>query len=90
MDPRLDHVLLVNLPYYEDIFGRATVKAAVSPTTIIMSFATIAPAVRELGCEVRILDLNLGTDPATQFKNVLQEFRPGFIGFTFTTAIFHL
>jgi radical SAM superfamily enzyme YgiQ (UPF0313 family) len=90
MDPRLDHVLLVNLPYYEDIFGRATVKAAVSPTTIIMSFATIAPAVRELGCEVKILDLNLGTDPATQFKNELQEFRPGFIGFTFTTAIFHL
>ena len=90
MEPRLDHTLLVNLPYYEDIFGRATVKYAVSPTTIIMSFATVAPAVRELGCTVKIVDLNLTGNAATAFRNVLEEFRPAFIGFTFTTAIFHL
>jgi radical SAM superfamily enzyme YgiQ (UPF0313 family) len=90
MEPRADHVLLVNLPYYEDIFGRATVKAAVSPTTIIMSFATIAPAVRDLGCEVKILDLNLSKEPSQVFRRELEDFRPAFIGLTFTTAIFHL
>jgi anaerobic magnesium-protoporphyrin IX monomethyl ester cyclase len=90
MEPKANHVLLVNLPYYEDIFGRATVKAAVSPTTIIMSFATIAPKVREMGCEIKILDLNLYKDPSQVFKNELQTFRPAYIGFTFTTAIFHL
>lgn len=90
MEPRPDHVLLINLPYYEDLFGRATVKAAVSPTTIIMSFATIAPAVREMGCAVKIVDLNLVSDAASAFASELRDFRPGFIGFTFTTAIFHL
>jgi anaerobic magnesium-protoporphyrin IX monomethyl ester cyclase len=90
MDARDDRVLLINLPYYEDIFGRSTVKAAVSPTTIIQSLATIAPAVRDLGCDIRILDLNLFANPAAEFRRVLEDFRPGFIGFTFTTAIFHL
>lgn len=90
MEGKADHVLLINLPYYEDIFGRSTVKAAVSPTTIIMSLATIASAVRQLGCKIRILDLNLAKNPLQRFHRELQEFQPGFIGFTFTTAIFHL
>jgi radical SAM superfamily enzyme YgiQ (UPF0313 family) len=90
MGPILDHVLLVNLPYYEDIFGRSTVKAAVSPTTIVMSLSTIASAVRMQGQKIKILDLNLAADPPAEFRRELEDFRPGFIGFTFTTAIFHL
>ncbi|HEU4712561.1 MAG TPA: radical SAM protein [Pyrinomonadaceae bacterium] len=85
-----NRVLLINLPYYEDIFGRSTVKAAVSPSTIIMSLATIASAVREAGLEVHILDLNISKNASRSFSEKLIEFRPGYIGFTFTTAIFHI
>jgi anaerobic magnesium-protoporphyrin IX monomethyl ester cyclase len=90
MTSKAKRVLLVNLPYYEDIFGRSTVKAAVSPTTIIMSLAAIAPEVRRQGDTVRILDLNLSKNPLGTFRAVLEEFQPSFIGFTFTTAIFYL
>lgn len=90
MKSKAGRVLLVNLPYYEDIFGRSTVKAAVSPTTIIMSLAAIAPEVRLQGHTVRILDLNLSKEPLRRFRETLEEFQPSFIGFTFTTAIFYL
>jgi anaerobic magnesium-protoporphyrin IX monomethyl ester cyclase len=85
-----DRCLLVNLPYYEDIFGRSAVKAAVSPTTIVMSLSTVAPAVRSLGCKVRILDLNLSRHPEAVFRAEMESFQPGYVGFSFTTAIFHL
>src|SRR5215831_9545315 len=90
MKSKAERVLLVNLPYYEDIFGRSTVKAAVSPTSIIMSLAAIAPAVRQQGDQIRILDLNLSKLPLRTFRETLEAFQPSFVGFTFTTAIFHL
>ena len=65
-------------------------RAAISPGTIILSLACIAAPLRNAGCEVRILDLNLERKPEPALRDALTVFRPEYIGFTFTTAIFHL
>ncbi|HEU4712560.1 MAG TPA: radical SAM protein [Pyrinomonadaceae bacterium] len=85
-----DRVLLVNPPYFEHVFGRSVIRGAVSPGTIVMSLATVAPAVRQAGQTVRLLDLNLEPQPEARFIAELQQFRPRYLGFTFTTSIFHI
>lgn len=84
------HVLLVNPPYFEHVFGKSAIRGAVAPGTIILSLAAVAPAVRNLGFKVRLLDLNLEPDPKARYICELAEFRPAYIGFTFTTSIFHI
>jgi anaerobic magnesium-protoporphyrin IX monomethyl ester cyclase len=91
MAERAQHrVLLVNPPYLKHVFGKATIRGAVSPGTIILSLAAVAPSVRQKGGAVRLLDLNLEPRPVELFMKVLEEFRPHDIAFTFTTSIFHI
>lgn len=90
MVPRDDHVLLVNPPYFEHVFGRSTIRGAVSPGTIIMSLAAVAPAVQKHGCVVKLLDLNLDPQPEARFLHELEQFRPRYVALTFTTSIFHI
>jgi anaerobic magnesium-protoporphyrin IX monomethyl ester cyclase len=90
MSLREDHVLLINPPYFEHVFGRSAIRGAVAPGTIILSLAAVAPAVRSLGCQVRLLDLNLEPEPKQRYLKELAEFEPGYVAFTFTTSIFHI
>ena len=85
-----NHVLLINPPYFEHVFGKSAIRGAVAPGTIILSLAAVAPAVRQLGFKVKLLDLNLEPRPKATYISELAEFRPAFIGFTFTTSIFHI
>mgnify|MGYP001592009701 CR=1 FL=1 len=56
-------VLLIVLPYYEQIFNRSTVKAVVSKGIILLGLATVAAPLRKQGIKVKIIDLNLEINP---------------------------
>jgi radical SAM superfamily enzyme YgiQ (UPF0313 family) len=84
------NVLLINPPYFEHVFGKSAIRGAVAPGTIILSLAAVAPAVRQSGFNVRLIDLNIEPDPKGRFTREMLEFRPAHVALTFTTSIFHI
>src|SRR3569832_2050959 len=85
-----DHVLLINPPYFDHVFGKSAIRGAVAPGTIILSLAAVAPAVRQMGFKVRLIDLNIDADPKARFIREVMEFRPAHIALTFTTSVYHI
>jgi anaerobic magnesium-protoporphyrin IX monomethyl ester cyclase len=85
-----DNVLLINPPYFEHVFGKSAIRGAVAPGTIILSLAAVAPAVRQMGFNVRLIDLNIEADPKARFTREMMEFRPAHVALTFTTSVYHI
>lgn len=83
-------VLMAVLPYYWQIFGDSMVRAAVSEGYMVLSVGVLAGAVRAAGHDARIVDLNLVKDPKDHFVRLLNEYRPNFVGITFTTPLVRL
>jgi len=83
-------VLLIVLPYYEQIFNKSTVKAVVSKGIILLGLATVAAPLRKQGIKVKIIDLNLEMNPESILNKELKEFSPDYIGISITTPLFEL
>ncbi len=83
-------ILLIILPYYEQIFNKSIVKAVVSKGTILLGLAAIAASLKKQGVKVKILDLNLEINPDFILNKELREFFPDYIGISLTTPLFNL
>lgn len=81
-------ILLINPPYYEDIFITSKVQPAVTRGIIVLGLSAIAAPLRENGHSVKILDLNIELHPQEKLKTELLNYKPDFIGITFTTPLF--
>ncbi|HET9531127.1 MAG TPA: radical SAM protein [Blastocatellia bacterium] len=90
MEMNEKNVLLINPPYFEHVFGKSAIRGAVAPGTIILSLAAVAPAVRQSGFNVRLIDLNIDPDPKGRFIREMLEFRPAHVALTFTTSVYHI
>lgn len=82
--------LLINPPYFRQIFADSIVKAMVSPGIMPLGLACVAGSLREESTPVEILDLNLFADPRRALKEKIGSFRPDIIGVTFTTPLFDM
>lgn len=76
-------VLLVN-PSYQNTYGNS-VGALVNPIFPVLALASLAAVARQLGHEVRLLDLFWKTYDAEQLAQVLREFPATVVGFTVLT-----
>ncbi|OGS23744.1 MAG: hypothetical protein A2297_05005 [Elusimicrobia bacterium RIFOXYB2_FULL_48_7] len=79
-------ILLVN-PSWKEIYESTKIKAGV-PYSPVLSLAVIAAPLLEDKHEVKIIDLNLFGDPDTSFREMLEEFKPDYVGITFTTSLY--
>ncbi|MDQ7780778.1 MAG: radical SAM protein [Planctomycetota bacterium] len=85
----MTRVMLVNPHYYDDIFTRSRVRAAILPgTTPLGLLCVAAPLVRD-GHPVRIVDLNVAPSPNERLAHELSEFKPEVVGITATTPLIH-
>ncbi|MDT8286135.1 MAG: cobalamin-dependent protein, partial [Elusimicrobiales bacterium] len=80
-------VLLINPPYFEDIFGNSKVRSAVDRGIIVLGLASLAAPLRAAGHRVSILDLNMAADPDAALSAALDKKKPDYAGITFTTPL---
>lgn len=82
-------VLLINVDYYQEIYGKSKSKVALSRGLPVLGLACIAAPLAKAGHEVAILDLNLYANPKEVLTKKLKDLKPEIIGLTATTAIAH-
>jgi len=80
-------IILINPNYYEDIFYKSKVRAAISHGTISLGLLCIAAPLLKKGYKVKILDLNLTNNPSNYLEKEIKEFNPDFAGITATTPL---
>jgi len=83
----MSRVLLVNPNYYDEIFSKSKVRAAISRGTTPLGLACIAAPLVEIGHKVKILNQNLAGNPDGLLRKELAEFKPDFVGLTSTTPL---
>ena len=81
-------VLLVNTSAAK-LYSKAKVKEVYSYMLTPLTLVTLAAPLVKNGHEVQIFDLNLSKKPQEDLEKKLEEFRPDFVGVTFTTATFY-
>lgn len=80
-------IILINPDYYDTIFSKSKVRAAISRGTMTLGLAALAATLTEHGHEVKILDLNINNNPQESLNKEVREFNPDFIGITATTPL---
>lgn len=84
----MSRVLLVNPPSAVGVYDRSKIRVAITSAPFI-TLATLAGELLKEGHQVRIADLMVETDPFGAYRQTLSEFRPEYVGITFTTPLFH-
>lgn len=84
----MSRVLLVNPPSAVGVYDRSKIRVAITSAPFI-TLATLAGELLKEGHQVRIADLMVETDPFGAYRKTLSEFRPEYVGITFTTPLYH-
>jgi len=84
----LSRVLLVNPPSAVGVYEKSKIKVAITSAPFV-TLATLAGELLREGHEVRIADLMVQSDPLNNYRRILEEFQPEYVGITFTTPLFH-
>lgn len=80
-------IALINPDYYEDIFKRSKVRAALSRGTPPLGLLTIAAPLLQAGHNVKVINLNLKNRLSHDIDDFIREFKPDFVGITSTTPL---
>ncbi len=84
-------VLISNMPSSTSMYSKSKIKVAVVPRPSV-AMATLAACCLERGIDVRLLDLSLaeseGKNPGEEMENLLKEYMPHYVCFSFTTPLF--
>jgi anaerobic magnesium-protoporphyrin IX monomethyl ester cyclase len=84
----LSRILLVNPPSAVGVYSKSKIKVAITSAPFI-TLATLAGELLREGHQVRIADLMVEADPFKAYRELLEDFRPEYVGITFTTPLFH-
>lgn len=80
-------LLLINPPSSLKVYAKSRIKAAI-PVIPLYSIALMAAEVRQTGKTVKILNLPISTDPMKELTEFFNEYKPRFVGITFTTPLY--
>ncbi|OGS22575.1 MAG: hypothetical protein A2252_03080 [Elusimicrobia bacterium RIFOXYA2_FULL_39_19] len=85
--PKNNSALFINVPSAFNAYAGSKLHAGIQIYPLL-AYANLAAVLRQKGAEVKILDLGIY---GTFYKLIptIQEFKPGFIGVTCTTPLFH-
>lgn len=81
-------VVLMNMPSTIRVYGESALKGIIAPRPLV-SLVELAGAVLNTGADCKILDLQVSEKPFQQIEQMLREYKPDFVGLTFTTLLFH-
>lgn len=84
----MSRVLLVNPPSAVGVYDSSKIRVAITSAPFI-TLATLAGELLREGHDVRIADLMVEPDPLRGYEALLREFRPEYVGITFTTPLYH-
>ncbi|MBF0318586.1 MAG: B12-binding domain-containing radical SAM protein [Nitrospirae bacterium] len=82
-------VLLINPNYYDEIFQKSKVRAAISRGIVPMGLTCIAAPLTEAGHEVNILNLNISQTSLESLSEYVRMFNPDYAGITSTTPLIY-
>lgn len=82
----MSRTLLVNPPSAIGVYDRSHIRVAITSAPFI-TLASLAGALLEAGMEAAIADLMIEGRPEEAYRKLLREFRPDFVGITFTTPL---
>ena len=84
-------VLISNMPSGTSLYGESKIKVAVVPRPSV-AMTTLAACCLEKNQDVKLLDLSLieseGKNPGEEMTKTLEEYKPDFVCFSFTTPLF--
>ncbi len=80
-------VLLMNMPSTIRVYGKSALKGIIAPRPMV-SMAELAGSVLHAGGDCKILDLQVSEQPYQKIEKTLEEYKPDFVGLTFTTLLF--
>ena len=81
-------VVLMNMPSTIRVYGESALKGIIAPRPLV-SLAELAGAVLAIGSNCKILDLQVSNKPFQDIEKMLKDYKPDFVGLTFTTLLFH-
>tara|TARA_Y100000310_G_scaffold342413_1_gene445579 strand:+ start:7049 stop:8536 length:1488 start_codon:yes stop_codon:yes gene_type:complete len=85
-------VLISNMPSSTSMYGKSKIKVAVVPRPAV-AMATLAACCLEQGIDTRLIDLSLleseGKNPGDEMEKFLDEYKPDYVCFSFTTPLFN-
>ncbi|NLP04920.1 radical SAM protein [Candidatus Fermentibacteria bacterium] len=82
----MSRTLLVNPPSAIGVYDRSRIRVAITSAPFI-TLASLAGALLESGHEAEIADLMIEGRPLEAYRRRLREFRPDYVGITFTTPL---
>lgn len=80
-------VLLMNMPSTIRVYGKSALKGIIAPRPFV-SMAELAGSILYAGGDCKILDLQVSDTPFEDIEKTLQEYKPDYVGITFTTLLF--
>ncbi|HRY61696.1 MAG TPA: radical SAM protein, partial [Candidatus Fermentibacter sp.] len=82
----MSRTLLVNPPSAIGVYDKSHIRVAITSAPFI-TLASLAGALLEAGMEAAIADLMIEGRPEEAYRRLLREYRPDFVGITFTTPL---
>ena len=80
-------VLLMNMPSTIKVYGKSALKGIIAPRPLV-SLTELAGSVLAVGCGCKILDLQVSDNPFKKIENTISNYKPDYVGLTFTTLLF--
>ena len=80
-------ILLMNMPSSVKVYSKSKIKAAIGVRPFV-SLAALGAYLEKNKCKVQVIDLMLSLNPLADLKKRILEFKPSFIGITFTTPLY--
>jgi anaerobic magnesium-protoporphyrin IX monomethyl ester cyclase len=81
-------IIITNMPSSTSMYSESKIKVVVKPRPYV-SIATLAACCIEKGIKVKCLDLDSSTNPGKTMTDVLNEYKPDYICFSFSTPLFN-
>lgn len=82
----MSRTLLVNPPSAIGLYEKSHIRVAITSAPFI-TLASLAGALLEAGLEAAIADLMIEGSPGEAYRKLLREYKPDFVGITFTTPL---
>lgn len=80
-------VVLMNMPSTIKVYGESALKGIIAPRPLV-SLVELAGSVLDTGADCKILELQVSKTPFRDIEKMLSEYKPDFVGLSFTTLLF--
>lgn len=81
-------ILLISAPSSIEVYAKSKIRVSI-PHFPYISLAVLASSLIKHGHNVKVLDLSISESPKEELIRTINDFKPDFVGVTFTTALYN-